>query len=54
MNPSSAAMLAMDNAGFIIGSYAVTLGVIGAFAARVLLKARVMAKQVDDSDKYWT
>jgi hypothetical protein len=48
------AVLAMDNAGYIIGSYAVTIGVIAAFATRVLVKARRLANQVDDADKYWT
>ncbi|HUF97971.1 MAG TPA: hypothetical protein VMM60_07550 [Ilumatobacter sp.] len=46
--------LAMENAGYIIGSYVVTLVVIGGFATRVLLKGRRLADQVDDADKYWT
>ncbi len=44
----------MENAGYIIGSYVITLSVIAAFAARVLVKARQLADQVDDDAKYWT
>jgi len=47
-------IFAMDNAGYIIGSYAITVVVITAFTARVLIKGRQMADQVDDADKYWT
>jgi heme exporter protein CcmD len=48
------AVLAMDNAGYIIGSYAITVAVIGGFATYVLRKGRRLADQVDDADKYWT
>ncbi len=48
------AVLAMDNAGYIVGSYAITIGVIAAFSAWVLVKGRRLADQVDDADKYWT
>lgn len=50
----NAAVLAMQDAGFIIGSYVITFVVIGVFAARVLLKSRELADRVDDADKYWT
>lgn len=50
----TAAQLAMENAGYIIGSYVITVSVIAAFAARVLLRARRLADQVDDENKYWT
>lgn len=46
-------MLAMDDAGFILGSYAITFGVIGLFAWRVLRGARRLTDQVDDEQKYW-
>lgn len=44
----------MDDAGFILGSYAVTFAVIGAFAWRVLGQGRRLADRVDDDRKYWT
>ncbi len=46
--------LAMDDAGFIIGSYAITLAVIGALAVAFLRRARRLSDAVDDGDKYWT
>lgn len=49
-----AGMIAMDDAGFILGSYAVTFAVVGAFAWRVLRHGKSLAGRVDDSDKYWT
>lgn len=49
----SAAVLAMDDAGFIIGSYAVTFAVVAAFAWRTLRTGRRIAEQVDDEHKYW-
>jgi hypothetical protein len=48
------AIVAMDNAGYIIGSYALTFAAIGAFAARMLRKNRQLADQVGDDHKYWT
>ena len=47
-------VLAMDDAGFILGSYAVTFAVVGAFAWRSLRNGRRLADQVDDDRKYWT
>ena len=44
----------MDDAGFIIGSYVITFGVVGALAWRFLRRGRQLAAQVDDADKYWT
>jgi hypothetical protein len=44
----------MDDAGFILGSYAVTFAVIGAFAWRMLSQGRRLADRVDDDRKYWT
>lgn len=50
----SGALLAMDDAGFIIGSYVITFAVVGAFAWRTLRQGRSLADQVDDDRKYWT
>jgi heme exporter protein CcmD len=50
----SAAMLAMEDAGFVIGSYVVTFAVVAALAWRIIRRARQLAPQVDDADKYWT
>lgn len=50
---ASAAVLAMDDAGFIIGSYVVTFAVVAAFAWRTLRTGRRIAEQVDDEHKYW-
>jgi hypothetical protein len=49
-----AAIVAMEDAGFILGSYAITFAVIGAFAWRVIRNGRQLADQVDDDRKYWT
>ena len=51
---SAAGIVAMDDAGFILGSYAVTFLVVGAFAWRMLRGSRRLADQVDDEHKYWT
>ncbi len=48
------AMVAMEDAGYIIGSYAVTFAVVAGFTWRVLRGGRRLAEQVDDNDKYWT
>lgn len=50
----SLALIAMDDAGFIIGSYVLTLGVVGAFAWRAIRHGRRLGDQIDDADKYWT
>lgn len=44
----------MDDAGFILGSYALTFAVVMAFAWRVLRVGRKLGDQVDDEHKYWT
>ena len=44
----------MDDAGFILGSYAVTFATIGLYAWRVLRGGRKLADQIDDEHKYWT
>ena len=50
----SAALLAMDDAGFIIGSYVLTFAVVAGFAWRTLRSGRRLSQQVDDGHKYWT
>ena len=50
----TAAVLALQDAGFILGAYAITFASVGAFAWRVLSSGRKLADQIDDSDKYWT
>ena len=49
----TAAMLAMDDAGFVIGSYVITFGVVGALAWRFVRRGKQLADRVDDADKYW-
>ncbi len=44
----------MEHAGYILGSYAVTLIVIGSMAWSFLRRGRRLARSVDDTDKYWT
>jgi hypothetical protein len=48
------ALIAMENAGFILGSYVVTFVVIGAYAWRSVRDGRRLADRVDDDHKYWT
>ena len=50
----SAAVLAMEDAGFVIGSYVITFAVVGALAWGIVRRGRQLAPQVDDADKYWT
>ena len=50
----AAALVAMEDAGFIIGSYALTFVAVGVFAWGVLRGGRKLADQVDDEHKYWT
>ena len=50
----SVALVAMDDAGYILGSYAVTIAVVLGLAWRILRRGRQLASQVDDADKYWT
>jgi hypothetical protein len=50
----TAAVVAMDDAGFILASYAITFAVIGALALAFIRRGRRLADAVDDADKYWT
>jgi heme exporter protein CcmD len=43
----------MEDAGFILGSYLLTFGVVAALAWRVLRAGRRLGDQVPDEDKYW-
>lgn len=49
-----AALIGMQNAFEILGSYVITFVVIGGLSWRVLRQSRHLADQVDDDDKYWT
>jgi hypothetical protein len=44
----------MEDAGFILGSYAITFGAIGLYAWRVIARARRVTAQVPDEVKPWT
>lgn len=43
-----------DDAGFILGGYAITFLAVGGLAWRVIRSGRTLAKQVPDDEKYWT
>jgi hypothetical protein len=43
----------VSDAGFIIGSYLITLGAIGAFAIRTIRLGRKLANEVPDEEKPW-
>jgi hypothetical protein len=47
-------VVAMQDAGFIFGSYAITFAVVGALAWRAIRGGRRLGEQVDDDRKYWT
>ncbi len=44
----------MEDAGFIIGSYVVTFGAIGAYALYILRRARRTTSRLPDAAKPWT
>ena len=44
----------MEDAGFILGSYALAFGTVAFYAWRVLRTGRRLSRQVPDSEKYWT
>ena len=44
----------MEDAGFILGSYAVTFLAVGFAAWRVVRRGRKLASRVPDAEKYWT
>jgi heme exporter protein CcmD len=43
----------MEDAGFIIGSYVLTFGVVAAYAWWVVRRGRKVAEKVPDEEKYW-
>jgi hypothetical protein len=43
----------MEDAGFILGGYVLTFGVVALMAWRVLRSGRKLADQVPDEEKYW-
>jgi hypothetical protein len=47
-------MIAMLNAGYVIGSYVVTFGAIGVYTWRMLARARAAGRQVPPEDRPWT
>ena len=47
-------MLAMEDAGFVIGSYVITFAVVGALAWRIVRRVASWRRSIDDADKYWT
>jgi uncharacterized membrane protein len=51
---TATALIGMENAFEILGSYVITLVVIGGLSWRVLRHSRRLADQIDDDDKYWT
>ncbi len=44
----------MKDAGFIIGAYAVTAAVIGAYVVALVRKARALGAAVPPEDRPWT
>jgi heme exporter protein CcmD len=44
----------MEDAGFVIGSYVLTFGAIGGYAAYVLRRARRATKGLPEEAKPWT
>jgi heme exporter protein CcmD len=44
----------MEDAGFIIASYALTFAVVGGLAAWVIRSGRRLARRTPDAEKYWT
>jgi hypothetical protein len=47
------AIIEMDDAGFIIGSYLLTFVTVGIFSWRTLRRGRRLAEQVPDEEQYW-
>ena len=44
----------IEDAGFIIGGYALTFAAVGAFAWRVVTSGRRLGRLVPDDEKFWT
>jgi len=43
-----------EDAGFIVGGYAVTFAAIGVFAWRTVRAGKQLGRNVPDDEKYWT
>lgn len=43
----------MEDAGFILGGYAIAFAVIGGLVWRTITSGRRLGKHVPDDDKYW-
>jgi hypothetical protein len=43
----------MDNAGFIIASYVITFGAVGAYAVGVIRRSRKSARDIPRDQKPW-
>jgi hypothetical protein len=46
--------LIVDDLGFIVASYAITLAAVGLFAWSVVRRSRRLAEQVPPEDRPWT
>ena len=46
-------MIALEDAGFILGSYVLTFVTVGVIAWRYVRSGRKLAEQVPDEEKYW-
>ena len=47
-------IVAMEDAGFIFGSYVVTFGAVAVYALHVLRRARRTTSRLPDDAKPWT
>ena len=47
-------IVAMEDAGFIVGSYLITFGAVAAYALYVLRRARRTTSRLPDDAKPWT
>ncbi len=43
----------MDDLGFIVTSYVLSLGAVAALAWRVITRGRALARQLPEEDKPW-
>ncbi|MEL6893896.1 MAG: hypothetical protein AAFP84_20055 [Actinomycetota bacterium] len=43
-----------DDAGFILGGYAITFAAVAGLAWRVVRQGKTLGQHVPDDEKYWT
>lgn len=43
-----------EDAGFVLGGYALTFTAVGALVWRLIVSGKRLGRQVSDDDKYWT